>query len=117
MAIINHPSSFFDLESQHFHLLWCHPELVRPTGGGKTFMGDVHSVMCASVSLTITPLLSLAGVDQTQKIRQNKSKNGGRVHAYHLDKLWCPQAQQLLSECFPLLSIDTNITVFLFSSK
>ncbi len=43
--------------------------LVRPTGGGKSSVRDVYSVMCAGVSHTITPLLSL-GADQTQKICQ-----------------------------------------------
>ena len=89
--------------------------LVRPTGGGKSSVRDVYSVMCAGVSLTITPLLSL-GADQTQKIRQNASTNGGPVHAYHLDELRCPQAQQLLSDQLLSLSINTDTTVFLFSS-
>jgi superfamily II DNA helicase RecQ len=69
--------------------------LVRPTGGGKSSVRDVYFVMCAGVSLTITPLLSL-GTDQTQKMRQNTSANGGPVHAYHLDELRCPQAQQVV---------------------
>ena len=89
--------------------------LVRPTGGGKSSIRDVYSVMCAGVSLTITPLLSL-GADQTQKIRQNTSINGGPVHAYHLDELRCPKAQKLLSDQLLSLSIDTDVTVFLFSS-
>ncbi len=71
--------------------------------------------MCAGVSLTITPLLSL-GADQTQKICRNTSINGSPVHAYHLDELWCPKAQKLLSDQLLLLSIDTDVTVFLFSS-
>jgi superfamily II DNA helicase RecQ len=65
--------------------------------------------MCAGVSLTITPLLSL-GANQTQKIRQNASLDGGSVHAYHLDDLRCPQARQLLSEHLLLLLVDTDIT-------
>jgi superfamily II DNA helicase RecQ len=89
--------------------------LVRSTGGGKSSVRDVYSVMCAGVSLTITPLLSL-GADQTQKIRRNTSINGGQVHAYHLDELRCPKAQKLLSDQLLLLSIDTDVTVFLFSS-
>ncbi len=71
--------------------------------------------MCASVSLTITPLLSL-GADQTQKIRKNTSPNSGPVHEVHLDELRCPQAQQLLSDQLLSLSINTDTTVFLFSS-
>jgi superfamily II DNA helicase RecQ len=89
--------------------------LVRPNGGGKSSVPDVCSVMCAGVSLTITPLLSL-GTDQTQKIRQNTSKDGGPVHAYHLDELRCPKGQKLLSDQLLSLSIDIDGTVFLFSS-
>jgi superfamily II DNA helicase RecQ len=90
--------------------------LVWPTGGGKSSVHDVYSIMCAGVSLTITPLLSL-GADQTQKILcRNTSKNGGLVHAYHLDKLRCPEAQKLLSDQLLSLSIDTDVTIFLFFS-
>jgi superfamily II DNA helicase RecQ len=71
--------------------------------------------MCAGVSLTITPLLSL-GADQTQKIRRNTSINGGRVHAYYLDELPCPKAQKLLSDQLLSHLIGTDVTVFLFSS-
>jgi hypothetical protein len=89
--------------------------LVRPIRGGKSSVWETYSVMCAGVSLTITPLLCL-GADQTQKIPQNTATNGGPVHVYHLDKLRCPRAQQLLSDCLLLLSINTDTTVFLFSS-
>jgi superfamily II DNA helicase RecQ len=115
MAATNHLSSFLDENYQRFHLLWRAVLLVRPTGGGKSSVRDVYSVMCAGVSLTITPLLSL-GADQTQKIFRNTSINGSPVHAYHLDELWCPKAQKLLSDQLLLLSIDTDVTVFLFSS-
>jgi hypothetical protein len=71
--------------------------LVRPTGGGKSSVWDVYSVMCAGVSLTITPLLSL-GVDQTQEIQQNTSTNGGPVHAYHLDEFGVHKH----SNCIPI---------------
>jgi superfamily II DNA helicase RecQ len=89
--------------------------LIRPTGGGKSSVRDVYSVMCAGVSLTITPLLSL-GADQTEKIRKNASQNGGPVHSFHLDELRCPQAQRLLSERILSLSVDTHTTIFIFSS-
>jgi superfamily II DNA helicase RecQ len=90
--------------------------LVRPTGGGKSSVREVYSVMCACVSLTITLLLSL-WADQTQKIWQNTStKAGGPLHADHLDDFLCPQAQQLLSDQLILLLINTNTTVFIFSS-
>ena len=42
--------------------------LVRPTGGGKSSVRDVHGVMNGGVLLTITPLLSL-GADQEDKMR------------------------------------------------
>jgi superfamily II DNA helicase RecQ len=89
--------------------------LIRPTGGGKSSIRDVYSVMWAGVSLTITPLLSL-GADQTEKIRKNTSQNGGPVHSFHLVKLRCPQAQRLLSERILSLSVDTHTTIFIFSS-
>jgi hypothetical protein len=71
--------------------------------------------MCAGVSLTIPPLLSL-GADQTEKIRKNASQNGGPVHSFHLDELRCPQAQRLLSERILSLLVDTHTTIFIFSS-
>jgi hypothetical protein len=46
--------------------------LLRPTGGGKSSVCGVYSIICTGVSLAVTPLLSL-GADQTQKIRQNAS--------------------------------------------
>ena len=33
--------------------------LVKATGGGKSLVRDIHSVMCCGVSLTIVPLLAL----------------------------------------------------------
>jgi hypothetical protein len=89
--------------------------LIWPTGGGKSFVRDVYSVMCAGVLLTITPLPSL-GADKTEKIQKNASRNGGPVHLFHLDKLRCPQAQRLLSEHILSLSVDTHTTIFIFSS-
>jgi hypothetical protein len=70
---------------------------------------------CSGVSLTIAPLLSL-GADQSQKIRQNALLNGGPFHAYHLDKLQCPQAQELLSKHPFLPPAETVITVLLLLS-
>jgi superfamily II DNA helicase RecQ len=90
--------------------------LIRPTGGGKSAARNVHSIMCTGVSLIITPPLPPLGEDQTQRMRQNASLNGGSVHANHLDELRCSQAQQLLSERLLLLLVDIAITIFLFSS-
>jgi superfamily II DNA helicase RecQ len=89
--------------------------LIWPTGGGKSSVRDVYSVMCAGVSLTINPLLSL-GADQTEKNWKNASQNGGPVHWFHLNELRCPQAQRLLSERKLSLSVDTHTTIFIFSS-
>ena len=36
------------------------------TGGGKSLVRDVHSVLCYSVSLTIVPVLSI-GADQRKR--------------------------------------------------
>jgi superfamily II DNA helicase RecQ len=57
--------------------------LTRLTGSGKSSVDDIYSIMCAGVSLVITPLLSL-GADQAEKIWRNASLDGGPVHAYHL---------------------------------
>ncbi len=59
--------------------------LVRPTGGGKSSVRDVHSVMNGGVSLTITPLLSL-GADQENKINSIAKQTSGPVVAIHLDE-------------------------------
>ena len=42
--------------------------LVRPTGGGKSSVRDVYSLMKAGISLTISPLLSF-GANQEEKLK------------------------------------------------
>ena len=57
--------------------------LVRPTGGGKSAVRDVSSILSGGFSLTITPLLSL-GADQEEKITLRAKHTGGTVVAVHL---------------------------------
>ena len=45
---------------------------VHPTGGGKSLVRDVHSVLFRGVSLTVVPMLSL-GVDLSMKVREKAS--------------------------------------------
>ena len=42
---------------------------VKTTGGGKSLVGDIHSVIFRGMTLTIAPLLAL-GADQTSKVIQ-----------------------------------------------
>ena len=60
--------------------------LVRPTGGGKSLVRDVYSIIRAGVCLTITPLLSL-GADQVEKIKINSKNSSGSIGAIHLDEI------------------------------
>jgi superfamily II DNA helicase RecQ len=61
--------------------------LVRPTGGGKSSISDVFSVMNGGFLLTITPLLSL-GADQEAKNYLNAKQTAGTVIlVHHLDKI------------------------------
>ena len=60
--------------------------LVRPTGGGKSSVRDVYSIMNGGFSLTITPLLSL-GADQESKITLKARQTTGNIISVHLDEI------------------------------
>jgi hypothetical protein len=62
--------------------------LVRPTGGGKSSVRDLHTHMFGGISLTISPLLSL-GADQESKINTNItiSQDNGCIVGIHLDEI------------------------------
>jgi hypothetical protein len=89
--------------------------LVRPTGGGKSSVRDVFSVMNAGISLTITPLLAL-GADQDEKITLKAKQSSGTVASVHLDELRSKSDQQDLVDMIKALPEDSHTTVLLFSS-
>ena len=77
--------------------------IVRPTGGGKSLVRDVRSVIFGGVSLTVLPLLSLGTTDQTQKFHSWPHCDGMRpVFAFHLDKMDEEELQRLLARIMEL---------------
>jgi superfamily II DNA helicase RecQ len=89
--------------------------LVRPTGGGKSSVRDVYSIMNGGFSLTITPLLSL-GADQEEKITLKAQQSAGTVLSLHLDEIRSLADQQQLVDNLKLLTKQSNTSVLLFSS-
>ena len=89
--------------------------LVRPTGGGKSAVRDVYSVMNGGFSLTITPLLSL-GADQEEKITLKAKHTTGRVLSVHLDEVRSLAVQQEVIKELKAIPHDGHTTVVLFSS-
>jgi superfamily II DNA helicase RecQ len=89
--------------------------LVRPTGGGKSMVRDVFSVLNAGVSLTITPLLSL-GADQEEKVNSKSNTMFGAIAAIHLDEIRAKHEQALIIKTILAQSSMSNTTTFLFSS-
>ena len=59
--------------------------LVRPTGGVKSSVHDVYSLMNAGVSLTISPLL-LLGADQEEKLKVKANQDFRLLSPIHIDK-------------------------------
>ena len=71
--------------------------IVRPTGGGKSLVRDVCSVIYGGVSLTVLPLLSL-GTDQSKKFHSRTHCDGAQpVFAFHLDEMNQEELQRLLA--------------------
>jgi hypothetical protein len=89
--------------------------LVRPTGGGKSAVRDVSSILSGGFSLTITPLLSL-GADQEEKITLRAKDTGGTVVAVHFDEVRSVADQQSLITSLKLIPVDGHTTVIMFSS-
>ena len=89
--------------------------LVRPTGGGKSAVRDVYSVLSGGFSLTITALLSL-GADQEEKLSLRAKHTAGTVVAVHLDEVRSLADQQTLVNRLKLLPEDGHTTVVLFLS-
>ena len=69
---------------------------VKATGGGKSLVRDIHSVMFRGVSLTIVPLLAL-GADQTSKIGTKSIQTSGDVLAVHLDSRYITRSLDRLN--------------------
>jgi superfamily II DNA helicase RecQ len=89
--------------------------LVRPTGGGKSSVRDVYSLMNAGVSLTISPLLSL-GADQEEKLKLKAKQQFGHVCPVHIDEFRSiPEQKKMVSRIKTLLK-DGDTSVFIFSS-
>jgi superfamily II DNA helicase RecQ len=89
--------------------------LVRPTGGGKSAVRDTVGVILAGVTLTISPLLSLAA-DQNDKVAINASQHFGNVVSFHLDEIRDINQQHSVAATISNLSSTTTQTIFLFAS-
>ena len=88
--------------------------LVRPTGGGKSSVRDVYSLMRGGVSLTISPLLSL-GADQEEKLKVKAKQHLGPVCPIHIDEFRSVGEQNKTVSKIKGLLNDGDITVFIFS--
>jgi superfamily II DNA helicase RecQ len=89
--------------------------LVRPTGGGKSLVRYIYSILNAGVCLTITPLLSL-GVNQVEKIGLKSNNSFGSIAAIHLDEIRAKHQQQAIVKSILLQPKSSNTSTFLFSS-
>ena len=89
--------------------------LVRPTGGGKSAVRDVYSVLEGGFTLTITPLL-LLGADQEEKITLKAKQTTGRIVSVHLDEIRSLVVQQEVIDKFKAIPLDGHTTVVIFSS-
>ena len=88
---------------------------VHPTGGGKSLVRDVHSVLFRGMSLTIVPVLSL-GADSSIKVRQKASQGCGRVVSVYLDEVQNANDAEQIIDSIESLSLDTQKTIMLFAS-
>ena len=80
---------------------------VKATGGGKSLVRDIHSVMFRGVSLTIVPLLAL-GADQTSKVTTKSIQTFGDVLAVYLDEIHNLSDQQGLVKSILSLPLYTK---------
>jgi len=106
------------LAMMQFKLSSCKPSpllFVHQTGGGKSLVRDVYSVLFRGVSLTIVPVLFL-GADLTVKVRDKVSQARGRVISIHLDEITDERdASSIVRSTLALLN-DTKKTIMLFAS-
>ena len=89
--------------------------LIHPTGGGKSLVRDVYSVLFRGVTLTIVPILSL-GSDQKVKLKKKARQSYGRIIPIHLDEIRdIAQAKMLIADILKLPS-DTTKSIVIFAS-
>ena len=71
--------------------------LVRSTGGGKSAVRDISSILCGGITITIVPLLSLAA-DQTSKLKHTSLTNhlSNRLQVFNLDVLRSARLNNIL---------------------
>jgi superfamily II DNA helicase RecQ len=81
-------------------------------GGGKSAVRDTVGVILAGVTLTISPLLSLA----TDEVASRASQEFGNVISFHQDKTRDRNEQQAVADRIFDLPVTTTQTVFLFAS-
>ena len=86
---------------------------VKATGGGKSMVRDVHSVMFRAVSLTIVPILSL-GADQCMKMNSRAKQTSDDVVAIHLDEVRSPHQASHIIEKIKSYSMNTNKRMVFF---
>ena len=88
---------------------------VHPTGGEKSLVRDVHSVLIRGVSLTVVSVLSI-GADISAKVRQRASRRHGRIISIHLDEIQKSTDAGRIIESIEKLKNNTQKTVMLFAS-
>ena len=88
---------------------------VKPTGGGKSLVRDLHAVMFRGITLTIVPMLAL-GSDQAEKVRQKAMQTSGDVLSLHIDEVRDDEKVNEIVKLLMELPRNTEKTVMLFSS-
>ena len=88
--------------------------LVQGTGGGKSAVPQTVGAVTRGVTLIIENTLSLSA-DQHSKIK-NANTAYGPVKAFHLDSIRSKRNQDKLSNFLRTLPMNTDVTIFIFSS-
>ena len=88
---------------------------VKATGGGKSMVRDVHSVIFQAVLLTIVPTLSLVA-DQCIRINSRAKQTSGNNVTIHLDEVRSPHQASHIIEKIQSYLMDTKKTAIFFSS-
>ena len=89
---------------------------MHPSGGGKSLIRYVYSVLLRAVSLTIVPVLSL-GADLVVKVRDKSSYTCGRVISIHMDEITNESDASSIIRSTLAFPNDTKKTVMLLSSS